>query len=163
MLKLKDFFGLLIDEEMADIQPILDVLGITKAIEATKVVKSLSAKNGSKAAIVNVARRQQALKLVRPLLNENMLDHDSHFYTKEVNTGSEHDRRYGAEERLLEFALVVASTKSKKMLNEDASMITVRQLREAAFMGTRFDRLWDILADEARHVVDAYRKTNSKN
>lgn len=162
MLKLKDFFGLRLDDETSDMQPLLDILNIAKSIDATKVVKSLAAKNGSKAAIVNVAKRQQALKMIRILLDDKMLEYDSLYYTKEVNTGSEHDRRYGSEERLLEFALIIASTKSKNILAEDSSIITVRQLREAAFLGTRFDKLWDILSEETRHIVDAYRKTNSK-
>ncbi len=162
MLKLKDFFGLLIEEEYADIQPLLDILDVSRLIDQTQVVKSLIKQNGSKAAIVNVARRQQVLKMLRILLDDKMLDYDPLYYVKEITTSSDHDRRYGAEDKLLEFALIVASTKSKRILEEDAGFITFKQLREAAFQGTRFDRLWDILSEETRHIVNAYRKTNSK-
>jgi len=115
MLKLKDFFGLLIEEEYADIQPLLDILDVSRLIDQTQVVKSLIKQNGSKAAIVNVARRQQVLKMLRILLDDKMLDYDPLYYVKEITTSSDHDRRYGAEDKLLEFALIVASTKSKRV------------------------------------------------
>ena len=57
MLKLEDFFGLSIDDNVSDIQPLLTTLGIEKIIKDTKVVKSLVKKNGRDAAIVAVAIR----------------------------------------------------------------------------------------------------------
>lgn len=162
MLKLKDFFGLLIEEEYSDILPLMDTLKVTKMVNQTQVVKSLVKENGVNAAIVSVARRQQVLKMIRLLLDAKMLDYDPLYYVKEITTSSDHDRRYGAEDKLLEYALIIASTKSKRILEEDGGFITLKQLREAAFQGTRFDRLWDILSEETRHIVNAYRKTNSK-
>lgn len=159
MLDLEDFFGLLIDEERADILPVLETLGISKQIEETKVVKTLIKQNGRKAAIINVARRQQVLKLIRPILNEDMLDFDSAYYDKEINTSSNHDRRYGSEDRLLDFALLVASAKSLKVIAEDPEIPNIKQMREAAFKGTRFDRCWDILSTESEHTISAYRKS----
>lgn len=159
MLKLQDFFGLSIDSEKSDIGPVLKVLGIDNDIENTKVVKSLKQSSGQQAPIVSVARRQQVLKLIRPMLNEDMLDHEDSYYNKEINTSSEYDRRYGAEDKLLSFALLVASTKSIKMLQEDSNILTAKQLREAAFRGTRFDKCWDILSEETNHIVTAFRKS----
>ncbi|MCW9000731.1 MAG: hypothetical protein OQK04_18615 [Kangiellaceae bacterium] len=69
MLELQDFFGLAIDNEKSDINPLLEVLGIVNAIENTKVVKSLKKNSGRDAPIVNVGRRQQVLKMIRPMLN----------------------------------------------------------------------------------------------
>jgi hypothetical protein len=162
MLKLTDFFGLLIDEEYSDIIPLMNTLKVTKMINQTQVVKSLIKENGINAAIVSVARRQQLLKMLRVLLDAKMLDYDALYYDKEITTSSDHDRRYGAEDKLLEYGIIVASTRSKRLLDDERGFITVRQLREAAFPGTRFDKLWDILSEETRHIVDAYRKTNSK-
>ncbi|MCW9000732.1 MAG: hypothetical protein OQK04_18620 [Kangiellaceae bacterium] len=88
-----------------------------------------------------------------------MLDHEESYYDKEVNTSSEHDRRYGAEDKLLEFALLVASTKSIKVMEDDPSILTPKQLREASFRGTRFDKCWDILSEETNHIVAAFRKS----
>ncbi|MET1253514.1 hypothetical protein [Aliikangiella maris] len=159
MLTLSDFFGLAIDEDRSDVNHLMEIVDITKKIETTNVVKTLTKQNGKNAAIVNVARRQQILKMIRPLINENMLDYDPNYYIKEVNTSSEHDRRYGAEEHLLEFALIVASTKSKKILLGEPKFITSKLLREAAFLESRFDRCWEILSQESQHVVSAYRKS----
>lgn len=159
MLKLEDFFGLSIDENVSDIQPILEKLKIEKLIKGTKVVKSLTKSSGRDAAIVTVAIRQQTLKHLKPLLNEDLLDYESGFYSKEINTSSDHDRRYSAEDRLLAFALQVASTKSQKMMADDPKILTVKQLREAAFLGTRFERCWEILSQESEHIVSAFRKS----
>lgn len=158
MLKLLDFFGLAIDEDRADIIPLMELLGINQEIENTKVVNTLKKKNGRDAPIVAVARRQQVLKMIKPMLNENMLEHDPNFYDKEINTSSEHDRRYGAEEKLLEYALLVASTKSKHILETEGGFISLKQLREAAFLETRFDRCWEILSSQTHHIVSAFRK-----
>lgn len=159
MLKLDSFFGLLIDEERSDVLHFMELVDISKTIESTKVVKTLAKQNGKNAAIVNVARRQQILKLIKPLLNENMLDYEANYYTKEINTSSEHDRRYGSEDHLLEYALLVASSKSKKVLADEPKIINVKQLRDAAFLETRFDRCWEILSQESSHIVEAYRKS----
>ena len=159
MLTLEDFFGLFIDEERSDIGPLLETLQISKLVEGTKVVKSLRKRNGRDAAIVNVARRQQVLKHIRSLLNEDMLEYDPNYYTKEINTSSEHDRRYGAEDRLMEFALLIASSKNKKVMANDSNIINVKQLREASFLESRFDRCWEILSRESHHIVAAYRKS----
>jgi len=157
-LKLEHFFGLKIEDERSDIMPILRELGIDQDVENSKVVKALKKANGHEAPIVSVARRQQALKAVLHLLNAPMLEYDPLYYTKEINTSSDHDRKYGAEEKLLEFALVVASTKSPKMMRDDPKVLTTKQLREAAFKETRFERCWEILAEETSHIVNAFRK-----
>jgi len=159
MLKLADFFGLVIDDDVSDISPLLDALSITKDIEETKVVSTLSQQNGRDAAIVNVARRQQVLKLIAPLLNEEMLDYDPGYYDKEITTSSEHDRRYGAEEKLLAFALIIAATKSMRVIRDEPKFPTVKHMREAPFRGPRFDKFWDLLADETDHIVSAFRKS----
>ncbi len=159
MLKLENFFGLAIDDNTSDIQPILAKLNIDNLIKGTKVVKSLTKNNGRDAAIVTVAVRQQALKCLKPLINEDLLDYEPNFYAKDVNTSSNHDRRYSSEDRLLSFALQVASTKSPKMMSEDSKILTVKQLREAGFLESRFDRCWEMLSQESHHIVSAFRKS----
>ena len=97
MLKLEAFFGLAIDENTSDIHTILVKLGIEDLIKNTKVVKSLIKGNGRDAAIVTVAIRQQVLKCIKPMLNEDFLEYEASFYTKDINTSSDHDRRYSSE------------------------------------------------------------------
>ena len=159
MIKLENFFGLSIEPGSSDIQHLLETLNIESVILSTKVVKSLIKQNGRNAAIVGIAIRQQALKAIRHLLLEDMLDFDPNYYQKEINTSSEHDRRYGAEDRLLDFALLIASTKSQKVMQADPRFISVKRLREAAFKGTQFEYCWNVLSDESTNIVSAYRKS----
>ena len=158
MLKLEQFFGLKLEEKRSDISPFLSAVNVDEKINNTKVVKKISATNGTDSRIAGVARRQQFIKLLKPLVNEDMLDYDSRYYTKEINTSTDHDRRYGAEEKLLQLALVIASTKSIKILENQPNIVNVKQLRAAAFSETRFDRLWEILNRETYHVVKTFRK-----
>ncbi len=158
MLKLEDFFGIKLEEERSDIMSFLSAVHVDDQINNTNVVKKLSASNGSDSPIVGVAKRQQFIKLIRPLVNEDMLEYDQRYYTKEVNTSSDHDRRYCAEDKLLQVALIIASTKSMKTLENEPNILSVKQLREAAFLESRFDRLWEILSQETHHIVTAFRK-----
>ncbi len=159
MLNLSKFFGLVIEDDSSDYLSILEMLNERDFVEETKVVSTLKKQNGADAPIVSVGRRQQVLKLIKPLLNEDYLDFEENYYQKEINTSSEHDRRYGAEDKLLEFALLVATGKSMKVRLEEPKYISVKQLREAAFKGNRFEKCWDILSEETAHVVEAYRKS----
>jgi len=158
MLKLDDFFGLKLEAERSDISTFLSAVNVDKAINKTKVVKKISASNGADSPIVGVARRQQFIKLLKPLVNDELLEYDPRYYTKEVNTSSNHDRRYCAEDKLLQVGLIIASTKSIKTLENEPNIVNVKQLREAAFLESRFDRLWEILSQETHHIVKAFRK-----
>ncbi len=162
MLKLEDFFGIILEEERSDISSFLEAVKVNDMINNSKVVKQISASNGADSPIVGVARRQQFIKLLKPLLNEGMLDHDPLYYTKEVNTSSNHDRRYCAEEKLLQVSLIIASTKSVKTLSNEPKIATVKQLRDAAFLESRYDRVWEILSQETHHIVEAFRRTKKK-
>jgi hypothetical protein len=158
MLKLEDFFGIKLEEERSDISTFLSAIKVDDMINNTNVVKKLSSNNGSDSPIVSVARRQQFIKLIKYLVNEDLLEYDPRYYTKEVNTSSDHDRRYCAEEKLLQVALIIASTKSMKVLENEPNILSVKQLREAAFLESRYDRLWEILSQETHHIVTAFRK-----
>lgn len=158
MLKLDDFFGIRLEEERSDISTFLSAVNVDKEINNTNVVKKISATNGSDSPIVGVARRQQFIKMIKPIVNEDMLEYDPLYYTKEINTSSDHDRRYCAEEKVLQVALIIASTKSMKTLENEPHILNVKQLRDAAFLESRYDRLWEILSQETHHVVEAFRK-----
>lgn len=158
MINLDDFFGLKIEEERSDITSLLESIGVDHQIRQTNVVKMISASNGADSPIVGVARRQQFLKLIKPLLVDDMLKFDPNYYEKEVNTSTEHDRRYCCEDKLIQVALIIASTKSLRVLKTDQSIISARHIRENAFVGSRFDKLWELLTKETQHIVDAFRK-----
>ncbi len=159
MLTLDDFFGLKLEEERSDISSLLDSIGVDYQINQTNVVRNIAASNGLDSPIVGVARRQQFLKMIKSLLVSEMLNYDANYYTKEVNTSSKHDRRYCSEEKLISVALVIASTKSLKVLKTDPSIMSEKHIRENAFVGSRFDKLWELLTAETQHIVDAFRKS----
>ena len=158
MLKLEDFFGIKLEQERSDITTFLSSVKVDDFINETKVVKQIAKKNGADSPIVGVARRQQFIKLLKPLVNEKMLDYDPVYYTKEINTSSQHDRRYCAEDKILQVGLIIASTKSMKTLENEPNILNVKQLRDASFLETRYDRLWNILTEETRHIIEAFRK-----
>jgi hypothetical protein len=158
MLKIEDFFGIKLEQERSDITSFLSAIKVNDFINGTKVVKQIAAKNGSDSPIVGVARRQQFLKMIKPLVNEKMIDYDPVYFTKEVNTSSHHDRQYCAEDKLLQVALIIASTKSMKTLENESYILNVKQLRDASFLESRYDRLWSILAEETSHIIEAFRK-----
>ncbi|PHS15298.1 MAG: hypothetical protein COA86_13840 [Kangiella sp.] len=159
MLKLDDFFGLKLEEERSDISSLLNLIGVDYQINQTNVVRKIAASNGIDSPIVGVARRQQFLKMIKPLLVSDMLKYDANYYTKEVNTSSQHDRRYCSEEKLILVASVIASTKSLRVLKADPNIMSEKNIRENAFVGTRFDKMWDLLTKETQHIVDAFRKS----
>ncbi len=158
MVKLSQFFGLVIDEKLSDFAPILHKLKVSTAIEQTEVVRQLKKQNGRDAPIVNVGRKQQVLKLIKPLLDAKMLPYDERYFKKEINTSTERDRRYGAEEKLLEFALLVATNKSRKIREADGKAQTMKHLRDPSLEDKRFKRFWDLLSESTAHIVAAYRK-----
>ncbi|MFT6733093.1 MAG: hypothetical protein ACJAS9_001278 [Polaribacter sp.] len=159
MLTLANFFGLKLEEERSDISSLLNLIGVDYQIHQTNVVRKIAASNGIDSPIVGVARRQQFLKMIKPLLAADMLKYDASYYTKEVNTSSIHDRRYCSEEKLILVALVIASTKSLRVLKADPKIMSEKNIRENAFVGSRFDKIWEILTQETQHVVDTFRKS----
>jgi hypothetical protein len=162
MLKLDNFFGLKVEKNTMDIYALFSSLGVNQSINKTKLVKKLIHSNGEDSRIVGVARRQQFLKMIKPLLNHEMLIYNEPFYTKEINTSSEHDRRYDAEEKLLLVALIVASTKSMEQFKRNPEILSIKSFREKAFIQTRFDKIWSLLSQETESIVHSFRQEKSK-
>ena len=107
-MELNDFFGLDFNFKQFEINTALDLMGLRRVIESTRQVSQITERFGKYSPYVGLAKRQQTLNYFKALLEQDMLDYDPRYYEKEINTATTHDRRYNAEERLLEFALIVA-------------------------------------------------------
>ncbi len=158
-LTIEMFFGLNIRQEHFDIDELLNFVGLRLLVVHSKAVKNLTLINNHKAMIVTIAKRQQALKLLRNLLNSELLPYDEYFYVKVVNTGSEHDRLYSAEDKLLQYAYVIAMGKTWNWLeNEDPSAILKGIREKNSSQHSRFDRYWEILGDQTGDYIRRFKK-----
>ena len=156
-MELKDFFGLDFNLKHFEINTLLDLMGLRRLIENTKQVSQITEHFGKHSPYVDLAKRQQTLNHFKLLLEQDMLNYDAHYYEKEVNTATENDRRYNAEDKLLEFALVVAAGQTPKQLKSNDFKPDTKSLRSVR-SGERFDRLWDVLSREASGVIQAFKK-----
>ncbi len=158
-LSVDQFFGLNLKQEHFDIDELLEWVGLNNRINGCKAVLKLTQANGKKAMIVTIAKRQQALKLLRNLLNSQLLPYDEYFYIKEVNTGSQHDRLYGAEDKLLQYAYTIAMGKPWNWLEKDNAAVVLKGIREKnTHQQSRFDRYWEILGDQTGEYIRKFKK-----
>lgn len=158
-LTVDQFFGLNLKQEHFDIDELLSLIGLQQYVASSKAVIKLKQVNSNKAMIVTIAKRQQALKLLRNLLNSDLLPYDEYFYVKEVNTGSEHDRLYSAEDKLLQYAYVIAMGKTWNWLENDNPAAILKGIREKnTSQHSRFDRYWEMLGDQSGEYIRKFRK-----
>jgi hypothetical protein len=159
-MELNDFFGMDFNVKHFEINTLLDLMGIRRLIEATRQVAQISERFGKHSPYVDLAKRQQTLNHFKLLLDQDMLDYDARYYEKEINTASAHDRRYNAEDHLLEFALSVATAQTPKQLKSHDFKPDIKVLRSIR-AGERFDRLWDVLSRETADVIQAFKKESA--
>ncbi|MGV6853015.1 MAG: hypothetical protein ACWA5R_12680 [bacterium] len=145
-MKTADFFGLDLSQRTFSVAYHIRQIGLTSKINKNEAVCRLVEKYGLEHKIVSIAKRQQVLKSLKPLINAHLLPYDSVFYVKEITTASEHDRRYDAEEHLLMFCLIIATGEPCYILEKERFIPNIRSLREG-LARKRFDRFWDILAE----------------
>ena len=162
-MKLEDFFGVNIDKYPYETNRVLDFLGVRRTIEKTRQVNDLINAFEPNSPYVNVAKRQQLLLLLKPLLSKEFLSHDKFHDTKEVNTATEKDRRYNAEERLLTIVLSVStgekySTLVDKKFKPDISIL--RSLNKD--QDERYDRLKQILSSHTQEVIEQFKIDKKK-
>ena len=158
-MQLDDFFGLDFSIKKFDINILLDLLSIKRKIEEVKIVTQISKKFGKHSPFVQLAKRQQTLNYFKPFLSAEFLPFDQSYYKREVNTASDKDRRYNCEERVLEYALLVASGKSTIQLKAEEYKPNLKILRH--FEGgspARFDCLWEVMTKEAKDVIADFQK-----
>jgi len=152
-----DFFGLDFRIKSFDINILLDLLSIRRKIEGIETVKQITQRFGKSSAFLMVSKRQQTLKFLKPLLDDEFNSFDQHYYEKEINTATKQDRRYNAEERILEYALIVASGKTYRELEKEAFKPGLRSLREFK-SSDRYDRLWEVLTTVEKDTIEQFKK-----
>jgi len=152
-----EFFGLDFRIKSFEINILLDLLSIRRKIENIETVKQITKRFGKSSAFLMVSKRQQTLKFLKPLLDEDFSGFDQRYYEKEINTASEHDRRYNAEEHILEFALIVASGKTLRELKQEEFKPGLRTLRELKG-SDRYDRLWEVLSSVEKETIEQFKK-----
>jgi len=157
-LTIERFFGINLKQEHFDIDDLLVLVGLKVYVDQAPAVRKLKMANSNKAMIVTIAKRQQALKLLSNLLNNEMLPYDEYFYVKEVNTASEHDRTYASEEKLLQFAYCIAMGKSWNWLENDNPQAILKGIREKnTNKHSRYDRYWQILGDQSGDYIRKFK------
>lgn len=162
-MKLDDFFGVDIDKYSYETNRILEFLGLRRKIEKTKQVSDLINAFDKNSPYVDVARRQQLLLFLKPLLSKKFLPHNERFYTKEVNTGTDKDRRYNAEDKLLKIVLSVATGERYSALVEKGfkpDSAILRSLNKDS--NERYDRLKHILSECTKPVLEQFKIDKKK-
>lgn len=159
MVKLTQFFGVDLSKKEYDLNSFIGSVGLEGEIKNHGSTQALEKELGEGNRVVQISKRQVILKALRPLLANKCLPYDAHFYRKECNTSSESDRRYGAEEKLLQFALMIASGKSLFQMEAENYKPDIQYLREeSAKPDQLFDRLESIMKEDTRADILAFKK-----
>lgn len=162
-MELKDFFGVDMDKYPYETNRILDFLGVRRTIEKTRQVSDLIVAFDKNSPYVDVAKRQQLLLFLKPLLSKEFIPYDKHFDNKEANTATDKDRRYNAEERLLKIVLSVATAEKYRDLIAKEFKPDVAVLRSTnKDSDERYDRLKQILSNNIKPILEQF-KIDKKN
>lgn len=160
-MKLEDFYGMAFKDKVFHLDPVLDQQNLLFRIDHTPCVAKLIHEHGNDHYITKIAKRQTALKILRPLLSRKFLPYNRFFYEKAVNTASEDDRRYEAEDNLLIYALTIVTASTWRALDAEEFMPAPKVLRETP-REERYQRMWDLLADFTRPQIQHFRNKQPK-
>lgn len=162
-MKLDDFFGLDLNKIPFDINRYTDMLGIRRTIENTGQVQRLLASFGKDSPYVDLAKRQQTLLHFKTLLSQDFLPFDKFHEVKDVNTATDKDRRYNAEERLLRIVLSIAAGEKYLTLEADGFKPDTQVLRACnKYADEKYDRLRQILDERSTSVMEAFKQDKEK-
>ncbi|MBV1883500.1 MAG: hypothetical protein KUG82_17805 [Pseudomonadales bacterium] len=160
-MDIQKLFGLPLDQENFDIDKHADLIGIKGLIAGSRSVKKMLDENGKNHPITQIAKRQSILKHLKNDLETEISPYDPLYYKKEVNTAEASDRKYAAEEKLLEYCLVVACGKLLKKINQEDFKPDVQALRDTPAK-ERHKRYWAILNDHTREAITNYQTEMKK-
>jgi len=159
VVKLEQFFGIDLSKREYDLSGFIGSVGLDKEVKDHESTQALEKQFGEGNRVVQISKRQVILKALRPLLGNKCLPYDSLFYRKECNTSSDADRRYGAEEKLLQFALMIASGKSLYQLESEKFKPDIQYLREQSAKPDKLlAKLEGIMSADTRADVLAFKK-----
>ncbi len=157
-MKIADFFGFNLDRRLFVLDDYLKLGNLGQAVEQRPAVRRAIEQAGDpQHGYVRLVRRREALRLLGLLLRGELLPWNKYYYLKEVNTATEEDRRYGAEESFLAFCLVLATGQSWPALQEQHVQPGVRALRQME-PAERDAAIWELFYEHAGEMERAYRQ-----
>lgn len=156
--KVEQFFGLNLQAEQFSVDHFAEIVGLKRRLAKDRMVQRLIAANGSSHLIVSIVKRQILLKLMKGFLRHRFLNYDESYYNKEVNTATSHDRRYGAEEKLLWFCLIIATGRTVKQLERIHFKPGIEALRRMPNMNdSLFEKYWEIMSDATGEYISKFK------
>ena len=155
-MDIQKLFGLPLDQEHFDVDKHADLIDIKKIVVSNRAVKKMQDENGKNHPITLIAKRQSILKHLKNDIETELMPYDPLYYKKEVNTAEASDRKYAAEEKLLEYCLVVACGKALKKINQEGFKPDTQALRDTPAK-ERHKRYWTILGDHTRDTIQNYQ------
>ncbi len=151
-------FGVDISFDYFDVDLLLDALQINSEIKNSKRILLLVKEHGKKHRIIQIAKRQMALDIVKVALDKGVMPYDSYFHEK-TTLSSSADRQYDAEERLLQICLSISIGKSIKGLRKLEGSHNTKELRAMSGKGRSLFRYFrSILNDHTRSFILAFKE-----
>ena len=151
-------FGVDISFDYFDVDLLLDALQISSEIKNSKRIQQLIKEHGKRHRIIQIAKRQMALDIVKVALDEGVMPYDSHFYEK-TTLSSVADRLYDSEERLLQICLSISLGKSVKGLRKLGDGYSTKELRIISVKGRSLFRYFRaLLNDNTRNFILAFKE-----
>ncbi|MFT2110675.1 HD-GYP domain-containing protein [Marinomonas sp. 2405UD68-3] len=151
-------FGVDISFDYFDVDLLLDALQIGSEIKRSKRIVQLVKEHGKRHRIIQIAKRQMALDIVKTALDKGVMPYDSYFHEK-TTLSSVADRLYDAEERLLQICLSIALGKSVKGLRKLGDGYGTKELRVLSNQGRSLFRYFrSLLNDHTRSVILSFKE-----
>ena len=151
-------FGVDIGFDYFDVDLLLDVLQISTEIRRSKRILTLIKEHGKRHRIVQIAKRQMALDIVKTALDKGLLNYDPYFQDKQV-IATTRDRLYDAQERFLQVCLSLSIGKSVRSLRKLNQGFDSRELRVLSAGGRSLFRYFrGLLNDHTRDYIVAFKE-----
>ncbi len=157
-MKIADFFGFNLDRSPFVLEDYLAFGRLGQRVDRSPAVQQAIDRVGSREhGYVRILRRREVLRLLGPLIRSDFLPWNKYYYLKEVNTATEEDRLYGAEEAFLAFCLVLATGQSWPALQAAHFQPGLRVLRNMKPV-ERDLALQEIFHEYTAEAEQAYRQ-----
>ncbi|MBD5769745.1 HD-GYP domain-containing protein [Marinomonas colpomeniae] len=161
--KIESCFGADINVGYFNLDEILDIMQIKKAVLDSKRVKSLIALNGRKDRIVSIAMRQVAFDILRPTLESAFLPYDSYHVNDYKLLNTRRERLYDAQERCLILCMSIASGRSVKSLRKLNLELNTKELRSKYSKNQSLFRYFrEELNEQTREHILTYKSRMDK-
>ncbi|MFB9885358.1 HD-GYP domain-containing protein [Balneatrix alpica] len=165
-MEIDTFFGLPLEQQVYDLDALLRSTKLLSMVNKHQDVLAAVQEYGPRSLKTQQYRRKAALIGIRHLLDSSLLPFDPYFDTKETNHASEEDRRYHAENKLLAYALLLATGRTLGALRRADYKPDVNTLRQSSSKLSRFEFLMSILEEQINPApiqLEANAEQSSRN